>query len=90
MQPFKAKDGWSFGQNYLSNLFKTYANFPLWDYLIFKLQPSVKESMINKKNEEMNKFVNNFMASLTEQEKKLPFLTNHARAWKLSLSRKAV
>ena len=30
----------------------------------------------------MNKFVNNFMASLTEQEKKLPFLTNHARALK--------
>ena len=30
----------------------------------------------------MDKFVNNFMSSLTEQEKKLPFLTNHARALK--------
>ena len=55
------------------NLFKTYANFPLWDYLIFILQPSVKECMIMKKNEEINKFVYNFMASLTEKEKKAPF-----------------
>ena len=33
----------------ISILFKTYANFPLRDYLIFKLQPSLKEFMINKK-----------------------------------------
>ncbi|XP_068740120.1 uncharacterized protein [Montipora capricornis] len=32
------------------------------------------------KNEQMNRFVNNFMANLSEEEKKLPFLTNHARA----------
>jgi len=28
----------------------------------------------------MNKFVNNFIGNLSEEEKKLPFLTNHARA----------
>jgi len=33
-----------------------------------------------QRNEEMNCFVNNFMVNLTEEEKKLPFLTNQARA----------
>ena len=33
-----------------------------------------------QRNEEMNRFVNNFMVNLTEEEKKLPFLTNQARA----------
>ena len=32
------------------------------------------------RNEEMNRFVNNFMVNLTEEEKKLPFITNQARA----------
>ena len=32
------------------------------------------------KNEQMNRFVNNFMAKLSEEEKKLSFLTNQARA----------
>lgn len=32
------------------------------------------------KNEQMNRFVNNFMANLSEEEKKLSFLTNQARA----------
>ena len=35
-----------------------------------------------EKNEEMNKFVNGYIASLSEAEKKLPFLMNHARALK--------
>ena len=30
----------------------------------------------------MNKFVNNFVGNLSEGEKKLAFLTNHARALK--------
>lgn len=30
----------------------------------------------------MNKLVNNFLGNLTEEEEKLPFLTNHARALK--------
>ena len=32
------------------------------------------------KNEKMNSFVNDFMASLSEEDKKVPFLTNQARA----------
>ena len=35
-----------------------------------------------EKNEETNKFVNGYVASLSETERKLPFLTNHARALK--------
>ena len=35
-----------------------------------------------EKNEEMNIFVNSYIAFLSEAEKKLPFLTNHARALK--------
>ena len=34
------------------------------------------------KTEEMNRFVNRYFANLSEKEKKLPFLTNHARALK--------
>ena len=34
------------------------------------------------KNEEMNEFVNGYIASLSEAERKLPLLTNHARALK--------
>ena len=33
-----------------------------------------------RKSEKMNQFVNNFIGNLSEEEKKLPFLTNHARA----------
>ena len=35
-----------------------------------------------EKNEDMNKFVNSYIASLSETEKRLPLLTNHARALK--------
>ena len=35
-----------------------------------------------EKNEEINKFVNGYVVSLSEAGKKLPFLTNHARALK--------
>ena len=50
--------------------------------LNFEITAKCKRIHDQQKNEEMNKFVNNFMASLTEQEKKLPFLTSHARALK--------
>lgn len=35
-----------------------------------------------QKTSEMNEFVNNYMCKLTDEEKKLPFITNHARALK--------
>lgn len=34
------------------------------------------------KTEKMNRFVNDFMASLSEEEKEVPFLTNQARAFR--------
>ena len=34
------------------------------------------------KTEEMNSFVNRYFANLSEAEKKLPFVTNHAPALK--------
>ena len=34
------------------------------------------------KTEEMNRFVNCCFANLSKKEKKLPFITNHARALK--------
>ena len=44
----------------------------------YKFAPKSK----SLQDEEMNKFVNGYIALLSEAEKKLSFLTNHARALK--------
>ena len=49
--------------------------------LVFTLHVvKAKRSRDENKNEQMNRFVNNFMANLSDEEKKLSFLTNQARA----------
>ena len=47
-----------------------------------KFAAKSKRLHAEEKNEEMITFVNSYIASLSEAEKRLPFLTNHARALK--------
>ena len=56
--------------------------YSIIEMLSTKFAAKSKRLHDEEKNEEMNIFVNSYIASLSEAEKKLPFLTNHARALK--------
>ena len=57
--------------------------FSFFLFIVFFLfAAKTKRLKDEQKTSEMNEFVNNYMCKLTDEEKKLPFITNHARALK--------